>query len=349
MKISQMLKREDFYTINQKTLDRFFTQQNGISTLYIYPELNAIMTATPSKAVKQYLRCEYSVRSSNVLKRVAVSVYVGACMNSKGLLAAKRMQIQASVPDDLLIYPCNKKYRVFDFSANTVSVIIKDGFSDSDLKREIQFRTKQGLPNFVPTLRSAGNAGYTEEIIDGVPLARISDHFDDYRDEAYKLLLDYTRGDLQQVAAGEYAHELRETIRSMISKKVQNSEKFFRVVDSLTEMASDDSLIDVGFSHGDLQAGNIWVENGTNNIYIIDWESWGTRSLWYDKATLYQGLRPGGLQAYFSVEVPQEERAIVLLEDIVFQLNELNNLPLSYGQIQFEDYIQFLAARINDK
>lgn len=346
MKISQMVQREDFYSINQKTLDRFFVQQNGVSTLYIYPELNAIMTATPSKAVKQYLRREYLVRSSNVLKKVAVATYVGACMNSRGLMAAKKMQVQASVSDDLLVYPCNKKYRIFDFATNTVSVIIKDGFSDNDLKREIQFRTKQGLPNFVPVLRSADNAGYTETIIDGVPLARISDHFDDYRDEAYKLLLNYTQGDLQQIVAGEYAQELRETIRSMFLGKVHNREKLFQTVDFLTEMISDDTLVNVGFSHGDFQAGNIWVENGTNHIYIIDWESWGTRSLWYDKAVLYQGLRPGGLHTYFSTAVPREERAIVLLEDVIFQLNELNNLPLDFGQQQFDEYVTFLTQKI---
>ena len=47
-----MLEREDFYKINQETLNYFYTDDLHESILYIYPQLNAIVTKKPSKEVK---------------------------------------------------------------------------------------------------------------------------------------------------------------------------------------------------------------------------------------------------------------------------------------------------------
>ena len=64
-----MLEREDFYKINQETLNYFYTDDLHESILYIYPQLNAIVTKKPSKEVKRYLYVEYNVKSS-FLKKV---------------------------------------------------------------------------------------------------------------------------------------------------------------------------------------------------------------------------------------------------------------------------------------
>ena len=61
-----MLLREDFYEINLKTLSEYFKNSDECSLLYVYPELNAIITAKPSKKVKQYLMNEYSGKSNPV-------------------------------------------------------------------------------------------------------------------------------------------------------------------------------------------------------------------------------------------------------------------------------------------
>ena len=39
--------------------------------------------------------------------------------------------------------------------------------------------------------------------------------------------------------------------------------------------------------------------------------------------------------------------ATVLLEDLVFQLNELNNLPESFGENEFEQYMDTILISIN--
>ena len=71
MKISYMLKRENFYDVNEKTLRRYYSDCKSRKRLYIYPELNAIVTARPSRAVRNYLYTEYRV-SGSFLKKIAV-------------------------------------------------------------------------------------------------------------------------------------------------------------------------------------------------------------------------------------------------------------------------------------
>lgn len=344
MKISQMLKREDFYTINEKTLAVYFGEGGAEkSTLYVYPHLNAIVTAKPSKKVTDYLLCEYSVRS-NAIKRAAVRLYVMACLHSVGLLSARSLEISYSIGGDIMIYPCNRKYRIFDFGKNLVTVINKVGFSDSALLREIEFRKREGLPSFIPRMVRCDNSGYTETIIDGRPLARVSSGFETYRDQAYQALQAYGSAQKECLAAKAYAKSLLEDIGHLADQKVQNKGDLLEIAERLLAFCTDDTMVTIGFSHGDLQPGNIWVANKTSQIYIIDWESWGKRSVWYDKAVLYQNLRPGGLQQYFSWDVPDTERAIVLLEDLIFQLNELNNLPSDFGHEGFRQYVGLLTA-----
>lgn len=343
MKISQMLIREDFYAINDRTLARYYADATGNTGLYVYPQLNAIITKKPSSAVKKYLFTEYGVRA-NPCKRCLVNAYVFACLHLRGLLASKRVNVSAQVNDDTLIYPCNKKYRVFHFDEDVVDVIAKAGFDDDDLQREIVFRTREDLPAFVPALVSSDAHGYHERIIDGLPLARIQDGFDHYRDEAYRLLSVYAQTQRRDVSHKEYVQQLTSQIEQYAtSPKVKNVATLREIVERLTEESLQEEMIPLCFSHGDLQAGNIWVEKDTHKIFIIDWESWGERSVWYDKATLYQGLRPGKIERFLCCDMPKSRKAVILLEDLIFRLNELTGLPEDFGTEQYEEYVDGIA------
>lgn len=343
MKISQMLEREDFYTINEKTLAGYFDKSLTDRTeLCIYPQLNAIVTKRPSRQVIDYLQCEYSVRG-NKLKHLAVWGYVQGCLHSFGALSAKKCIVQYEVNRDTLIYPCNKKYRVFYFQQQIVDVIVKNGFDDADLRHEIEFRKKEDLPDFVPGFISCGINYYREAIIDGRPLARITEGFETFRDRAYQSLLEYGAAQQKVVKANIYSVDLNTKITHLVQKKASNASVVIEIAACLAKQATVDVEVILSFSHGDLQAGNIWVENKTQKIYIIDWESWGTRSIWYDYATLYQGLRPGNINGYLTEDVPKLERSIVLLEDIIFHLHELNSLPDDFGLEQFGQYCDTIA------
>lgn len=347
MKISFMLKREDFYQINRKTLEKYYQNSTAQRRLYIYPELNAIVTARPSKAVRQYLYTEFRVNGS-AIKRLLVRLYAMALLNSGGLLARKSLWIKTDANADTLIYPCNKKYRVFDFKTNQVSVFAKDGFPGESLKREIDFR-RQRQGDFVPGLVCSDEYSYTEMIIDGCPVARTGEKMPILSDRAWAIWRAYITPDIHQLSAREYAQKLREQIKQLcdavcqMQKKVNLQAMNVVCATLLQVLENNQDTVSVSLSHGDLQPGNIWVEKNTDRIYIIDWESWERRSIWYDEATLYQSLRRGdGVAAY--AKQRDLAHATVLLEDIIFRLTELTTLPCDYGSSEFDSYIKVLQG-----
>ena len=344
MKISEMLQREDFYEINRKTLNDYFPKSEKDTTrLYVYPKLNAIVTKRPTPEVLDYLFTEYNVR--NKTKRLLAKLYVLLCMVSLGMLSSNKFDINSIIPDSTLIYPCNKKYRIFDFHAGTVSVIIKRGFGTSDLMHEIEFRKRQNNPSFVPQIIFISENGYTEKIIQGIPVARVIEQSDFRRikDEAYNLFRNYYKQYDREINTSEYITKLNDNIHILSEKKPFNTNLLWKIVSKLIILANTLPEVTIGFSHGDLQAGNIWIGND-GKIYIIDWESWGTRSIWYDYATLYESLRPGDLNKYLYNDSKEAQKALVLMEDLIFQLSEMNSLPEKAGISKFDEYIM----KIND-
>ena len=347
MKISYMLKREDFYAINKNTLKKYYQNSKHEKRLYIYPELNAIVTARPSKVVRRYLYTEFRVNGS-YLKRLLVRLYAGVLLNSGGLLATKSLKIKTDADADTLIYPCNKKYRVFDFKANKVSVLGKDGFPTDNLMREMQFRTNHSA-TFIPGFLYCDNDGYTEMIIDGCPVARTGTRMPELCDRAFAIWSDYIRPYTRQIPMEDYAAMLEARIEQL-KVQLQNSGKHMDTqrMDGvcralLQQMRCGQNSVPISLSHGDLQPGNIWVENGTDKLYIIDWESWQERSTWYDRATLYDALRRSeGIAEYAICRDP--EHATVLLEDVIFRLVELTTLPGDYGRDDFDSYLQMLQG-----
>lgn len=347
MKISFMLKREDFYTINQKTLEKYYISGKTKKRLYIYPELNAIVTANPSKTVRKYLYTEFRVNGPFV-KRLLVRLYATALLNSCGMLAAKSVTLRTDANADTLIYPCNKKYRVFEFDKNEVSVLGKHGFPTDDLSREIVFRT-QNSADFIPGLLRSSEQGYSEVIIDGCPVARTGGRMMQLCDKAFAIWSAYIADGIQQIPADTYAKMLDEQMEEIkqkaraLGKQMDESRLDALWTQLLNVLKNAQEEVPVGLSHGDLQAGNIWVENGTDKLYIIDWESWKNRSIWYDKAVLYEGLRrTDGLARYSACR--DVVHATVLLEDIIFRLTELTTLPLDYGSAEFDAYINTLCG-----
>ncbi|MBR5569904.1 MAG: phosphotransferase [Oscillospiraceae bacterium] len=347
MKISFMLKREDFYSINQKTLERYYTNSKNRKRLYIYPELNAIVTARPSKTVRQYLYTEFRVNGS-FLKRLLVRLYATVMLNSRGLLAAKSVVVHTDATKDTLIYPCNKKYRVFDFDKNEVSVIGKDGFPTIDLSREIEFRTHNHA-DFIPGLIRSSEQGYSEVIIDGCPVARTGERMTSLCDKAFAIWNEYIAPSVREIPAADYAKELHDQFQVLknslqeLNKQVNDSQldQLWEQLQNILQASQDN--VPVGLSHGDLQAGNIWVENQTDKLYIIDWESWKNRSTWYDRALLYEGLRrTDGLEQYSTCR--DLIHTTVLMEDIIFRMTELTTLPLDYGCAEFTAYINTLCG-----
>ena len=348
MKISYMLKREDFYTINENTLKTYYRDSQTPTRLYIYPALNAIVTARPAKAVRQYLYTEFRV-SGSLLKRLLVRLYAALCLNSFGLLASRSIRLPADADAHTLIYPCNKKYRIFHFRENTVTVLGKDTFPTDDLQQEIRFRTGHTAP-FIPGLVRSDASGYTEQIIDGQPVARTGSRMGQLCDRAFGIWSEYIAPHTQSVPASQYAATLSEELQALQAKaasleKTYNRPLLTQLTQHLLAQLQTEEAIPVSLSHGDLQPGNLWVERHTDKLYIIDWESWHTRSTWYDRALLYEQLRKQAGLARFAA-TRDLTHATVLLEDILFRLRELTTLPLHYGCREFDTYLQTLQGGI---
>lgn len=332
MKITEMLRREDFYQINRDTLAAYYGGKGREETLYIYPRLNAIVIGKPSRAVKDYLLTEYDVQG-DAARRLAVKAYVWLCLSSMGMLADRKISLPNTATGDTLIYPCNRKYRIFDFAAQTVDVQIKAGFPTEQLRHEIEFRTRKNLPTFVPAIVSHSELGYKEQIINGKPLARITEGFESLAKAAYTELQAYAKQFTEQMSGEAYAARLQQGMNDTNADCAELAEKLCAVIRKVPD-------VEITFSHGDLQAGNIWIENGTPKVFIIDWESWGMRSVFYDKATLFDGLRPGDISHYLSVNIPVAEKAIVLMEDLKFQLDEYRSLPGDFGRNKLKEYVR---------
>ena len=224
----------------------------------------------------------------------------------------------------------------------------KDGFPTDDLQQEIQFRTTH-TADFIPGLLCSDKTGYTETVIDGCPVARTGAQMNDLCDRAFTIWSEYIRPHTQQLPGAEYARQLTEKMQQLQEKaeklgKQVDMSAFWKVAEGLLAvLRAGEETVPVSLSHGDLQPGNIWVENETDKIYIIDWESWQNRSVWYDRAMLYEGLRRNdGIAAYAKKQ--DLTHATVLLEDMIFRLRELTTLPYDYGCKEFDAYIKVLEG-----
>lgn len=347
MKISHMLIREDFYNILDQTLKIHFKNDKYVASFYVYPQLNAIMCATPSRKVKKYIYKEYRVNTS-FLKRVAIKLYCFLLMNSFGLLSRKKIKLCIKDAKNALIYPCNKKIRIFNFKNNVVEVVPKWSFSEFDLKKEIDFRN-QHCAEFIPKLLSFDNCSYTEEIIDGYPLARASSEKEEKTHQAYDLWRTYTLQYDTKTCLNQYVLELNKQYKVEIDKLKRFKKLAYRELaqywENLTKfLLSTNEEITLTLSHGDLQAGNIWIKNVDNKIVIIDWESFAMRSVFYDEALLFCNIRKSiNLMEY--VQEIDIVKAIVLAEDFLYRLQELCELPEQFGSEDFVKYFEIITGR----
>lgn len=369
MKISEMLEREDFYSILQSTLETYslplgFTPKalevrsnKKDCSLFVNPKLNAIMPEHPSQAVVEYLQTEYRVGGS-WQRRMAVKGYLWLATHFVKRFSQKGIQLKYNYDiRNLLIYPCNKKIRVFDFGRGIVYTVLKEGFPDNYILREVAFRQREAKTNnFIPNIKGAGNGFYAEEIIHGRPLARINDNdfVENKKRKAYQLILSLT-AKIETINSKEYINRLADECDKLLHEKSLSTierKQMQAVFDLLAnEAVSEDVPLVV--SHGDLQPGNIWIEDKDEKIIIIDWETVKSRSPFYDLAALHLDMRrkktPQSLydriiQNYSLFDTNNSYSvktigAIVLAEELAYQTEELSSFP---GTIGIKEYKQIV-------
>jgi len=372
-----MVKRENFYSINEKTLEDYYKFVHGVKLtiktsnysllqkVFIYPKINTIVTRRPSSLVIKYLLAEFNVRTS-IIKFILGKIYTFACLYSGGVLSSKALVFSGHNPmtDSILVLPCNRKIRIIDFDNQHIDSIIKEGFTRKYFVNELSFRQKSKYP-FVPSILLHGENWYREPLLKGQPLARVTDS----RQYALssKMAIDHigliSRDTLNFVDSEQYARTLLNHIRELIplaekNKHIRHGQVLLDVSEeafSKTRRLPD--TIPTAIAHGDFQSGNIWVDPVENQTFLIDWETVAVRSIWYDPATLLLSTRRhNGIINMVTACESQHIRdsilindsnksyhmeavvGILILEDLIFYLEDNLELPEDWGGDLIDNY-----------
>lgn len=379
MNINEMLLREDFYSILQETLTYYFKTVRGVDVVCakepfeggeefrIFSRSNIVCRAKKPKGAKEYLRAEYNIRNS-IWKYIVGKMFVLYLMNTKTAFSNNGIFItKGVVGENELFSPQNRSLRIYDYEQSYVDCIIKKGFTSKYFNNQIEFRREYRYDFMVPLIDS-GEDWFREPILKGHPLARVTDE-DDYQRGIKEAVVDIRRlahDTMENVPLQEYIIKLLEKARKLTSsakdiKKIATFEKCEKLLKFIEEsLKGVDIVIPVCMSHGDLQTGNIWM-NKDGRLLIYDWETAGRRSVWYDSTTLLYSLRrPYGWGAFYNELKPQEALAcdpiknrseiefkaiknIVLLEDYLFLLEDMMELPSKWGSEIFDNNIDRIS------
>lgn len=369
MDVKEMLERENLPLIMCQTMEHFFEdiyhcnvrlstdRQNGSIPLYLMSRPGVMIGNGATKDAYRTIFTEYTLRGSFV-RFFAAQAFITLRLLMKKRNAAAVIYAKTDTPEKLhnmLIVPNNKSVRVFSYQTGTVFSIVKSGFKRDFFRNQVEFR-KQYKYSFILPLRACGEDWFEEDILKGHSLARVRD------ERAYQESLDCAVQYISQLFQDtQYSIDRREYFQDLLNQIVHllqilpedpvQIEKLRGLVAAIQRKEADFSgEIQVGYSHGDFQAGNIWRdENGKTWIY--DWETVGIRSAWYDQAVMFGGLRRGKDYATFLREetsgwlnnnVGTTEKILIILEDIVFQLREAVVL-------QSDAALKFISSMWNTK
>jgi hypothetical protein len=304
MKITEMLIREEFYPILEKTFSRENLVELGYNEdklikrkVVIYKSINSVVFPKVSTKIRNYILDEF-VNGISGYKSIVATIYVRLLLSTRGLLGSAKMNIYLpNQSDEILIWPCNMKFRIFDFCTRNVVVLPKIGFQTSYLKNEIAFREMARL-DVVPKIIERGDEWYCEKILQGAALNRLkaTERLKILECQAFDVTQDLKAMHNKEVSFGTYMKsfvseslKVFDTYKGVFGREEFNN--FCNYVGTFRNCPSEISKISLNLvlSHGDLQKGNVWVDD--SRIYILDWETVGLRSVWYDYFVYHFNLR----------------------------------------------------------
>lgn len=375
MGIKDMLAREDFYKILRETILDYARTVLNKETVCEYDAfegceswcINTILgfvsrTPTP-RGVRTYMKSEFNVRGSwmkNIIGKIAVDVITAI----PAIGTTKKIYISKNVfPKAVFIVPQNRSIRFYNYEEMTVDCIVKTGFTNKYFDNQADFR-KTHKCDFLNPMLAQGQGWFKEPILTGHPLIRTTDAelFEKGTSDALRYLKQLAGDTLEWKPAKQYVESLKDEVLTKIQTAIEKKEiKEHKTAKELTAKAAETALkidgnIPTVISHGDFQAGNIWAEP-TGKTLIYDWETAGRRSVWYDSATLSYSLRRAfGWESLLKDEIGQGLylcipdgieckvslsgiKGIVFLEDVLFYLDDILELPLDWGGEDFDAFI----------
>ena len=91
-------------------------------------------------------------------------------------------------------------------------------------------------------------------------------------------------------------------------------------------------------THGDLQTGNILIEEATGKVCIYDWETAGERSVWYDMGRFLLYSQRKDKYAYMVNHRAEKQVKDSLL---MFDSNKERNMDLVIAVLVLEELVAF--------
>ncbi len=378
MNARSMTEREPFYEILQNTTNEYgktvFSEEtefsekiDGDKKKMHFFMLPSFVSAFPiSKGTREFLYSEYNIRG-NIIKFLVGKLGVFAITHSGKLFSKKTFccSRKSKALEKVMISPCNRSIRYFHFDSGYVDCVVKNMYGNRYMQNQLRFRL-QGKYDFVPKIISYGDRWYREEIMHGNPLARVTDNKKFYASQ--KTVLDYmgqiADDTLTKIKSKEYIGKLEEEYFEIIKTFLPEIEtelcflgkSLFKKTYNGNDLADMD--IPVVLSHGDLQAGNIWVKKDGKTV-IYDWETVKPRSVWFDPATLILNLHScefmqnsealiidddrifiNDVRKEYSTEEKKIIAQVILIENILFYLDDIAQIPAEYSENVCRSYIE---------
>lgn len=370
-----LFEREDVLNILQKTLQEYYCsrfpdknvyigyeKREGAAEFFLTPRVGMILQAHPAKDVCQRFYSSYNIRN-NVVKHITAKALVFMGLHFPQLTA---MKTQLYVwPGDLVnaktvFSYCNRSIRIFDYENGMTVSIQKYGFTDKFFQNQLQFRMKHNYP-FIPKLKDNGENWFEESIYTGSVLARVTDEeqYCNAQKEALCYMEELQKDTLEVVSAQEYIDGIYGRLETMLKTTAEKKSTMHHgyaseyVARLKNYLHTAPEMIPTVISHKDLQGGNILVTS--DNLWIIDWETQGRGSRWFDAVTMLYGTRyPGGIKTLVNdvqkralpktIGKPdgwseKQVLAIFLLEDLEFYLEDMLELPSTAGSATFDRYM----------
>lgn len=370
-----LFEREAVLDILQKTLQNYYSsrypdqqiyvgyeKREGAAAYYLIPRVGMIIQAKPTREVCQHFYSAYNIRG-NFIKHIAAKTLVFLGLHFTPLLAMKqRLYIwpAEAVKKKTIFTYCNRSIRLFDYESNTTVSIQKDGFTDKFFQNQLQFRLKHPY-DFVPGVLASGKDWFEEKIYKGSVLARITDEqqYENAQMQTLSYVEQLQKDTLEQTPAQTYIAELCDRLGKMLQDTARQkatachelAAKYLQRIKRYLETTPQ--ILPMVISHKDLQGGNILVT--PQQVWIIDWETQGRGSRWFDAITMLYGTRYyGGIKKLVAdalADVMPEQigaadgwsakqiLAVFLLEDLEFYLEDMLELPGTAGSATFDRYM----------
>jgi thiamine kinase-like enzyme len=381
MGFQALLAREDYYGVLKKTLQLYYQEKygkdvyigyekrKGTKEMVMNPKLGMIYAPFPCKQIRAYIYKMYNIRN-NLLKNVAAEFFVFLSTHSKSLFTLpRRLYIYPAdlVNDSTIFSYLNRSIRIFDFKNNITVSIKKESFTSKFFDNQLEFRLNY-LFEFVPKILHYRRNWFEEYILEGHSLARETDRlaYEEGQRTALRQMEVIQQATLQQVDAVGYLRSLVEQSRTLLEKaqRTKSITTYAATVEYINTLLSQLNIkglqIPIAESHGDLQAGNVWLSK--DRVWIIDWETHALRSVWFDAMTIKFGTRYYGgikdlvanhqteqdkmqiLGAFETVLNIRQITRIFLLEDLLFNLEDMMELPSIGGCESFDGYMNDIIS-----